>query len=90
MKDFFAAIDTPGGHMVVCIALIVLGFFAHKEGLTLQGDTLITSASAAIFFAMKGNNGGRVTITPTPMPGAATTQTSVSSTKTETIEEPKT
>ncbi len=88
MKDFFAALDTPGGHIVVCIALIVLGFSAHKEGFTLQGDTLITSASAAIFFAMKGNNGGRVTITPSPMPGA-TTQSSVSSTKTEIVEEPK-
>ncbi len=62
MKELFAALDTPGGHMAVCIMLIVIGGGMHKFGLTVQGDTMITSASAAIFFAMKGQNGGRVTV----------------------------
>lgn len=85
MKDFFAAIDTPGGHMVICMALIGMGFSAHKLGLAVQGDTLITGATAAIFFAMKGNNGGRVTISPLPLPGS-TTKTTDTATKIETSE----
>lgn len=66
MKDFFAAIDTPGGHIVVCFFLIGVGAMFHRAGLPTQGDLVFGQATAVIFKAMVGQNGGRVTVTAPP------------------------
>lgn len=60
LSAFLAAIDTPGGHMLGCFVLIFIGVFIVKMGITSQGDALISGAAAAIFMAMKGQNGSKM------------------------------
>lgn len=52
-----AALDTPGGHMIFCFSLIVLGTVMCKIGLDKQGDTVIGGAVGAGLMAMRGLNG---------------------------------
>jgi len=66
LKEFLAAIDTPGGHMIQMQMLILFGFgvlIANPP--TTAGalaHDLVVGAIGVLFGSMKGQNGGRVTI----------------------------
>ena len=47
------SLDTPGGHMVTCIGVIVLAALLHKWGIPKMED-LIVGAGAVLFAAMRG------------------------------------
>jgi hypothetical protein len=64
LKTLFSAIDTPGGHIFICMSLLVWGLIFHHVGMEKQSDACITGALAVLFMAMKGQNGGRVTVGP--------------------------
>jgi hypothetical protein len=52
------AIDTPGGHIVVCLALILIGTGLLKIGIP-RGEELIVGAGAVLFAAMRGRGGDK-------------------------------
>lgn len=52
-----AGLDTPGGHMITCFLVIVLGAVLSKIGLVEEGRGLIATASGALLAAMRGLNG---------------------------------
>ena len=68
MKDLFAALDTPGCHMVVALFLVVFGcgLLVGNGGslpdVASVAHEIIGGALAVVWVAMKGLNGGRVTI----------------------------
>ena len=45
-------LDTPGGHMLMCLVLVLLGATFHLFGVP-KGEDLIISGSGALLFAMK-------------------------------------
>ena len=51
---FVASIDTPGGHVIVCLIVMVFGFVACKLGIAKEGGELITGGAAALFLSMRG------------------------------------
>lgn len=57
LKNFFAELDTPGGHIIVCFAIMLVGATMHWIGVMDIGRDLIVGAAAAIYGAMKGRNG---------------------------------
>jgi hypothetical protein len=69
MRNFIQMIDTPGGHILVCIALIFIGAGMWKFGMP-KSDELIVGATAVIFAAMRGD--GSKSHTAASTPGAAT------------------
>lgn len=72
MKDFLAALDTPGGHMFSSIFLLIVSFFVlftvDKVSLGTLARDVGLIAIGGLGVAMKGQNGGRMTITPPPAP----------------------
>jgi len=50
---FVASIDTPGGMVLVCIVLILMGAAFSKLGIG-KGEELITLSAGALFAAMRG------------------------------------
>jgi len=59
-KGLCIALDTPGGHMVFCLALIVVGATMCKIGLTEEGKAVVGGATGAALMAMRGLSGGSV------------------------------
>ena len=53
MREFLSALDTPGGHILVCMALIGIGALFHACGVP-KAEDLIVGATAALFAAMRG------------------------------------
>ena len=56
MRGFIAQLDTPGGHIVVCFGLIVLGALLFKLGIP-KTDDLIVGATGVLFGSMRGRGG---------------------------------
>lgn len=52
-----AGLDTPGGHMIFCLLLILVGAGMHAAGMVEDGRILIGGATGAALMAMKGQNG---------------------------------
>lgn len=52
-----AGLDTPGGHMVFCLVLILVGAVMCKVGLAEEGKGVIGGATGAALMAMRGLNG---------------------------------
>ena len=48
------ALDTAGGHMIVCVILIMLGAGIELLGLREEGKGLIAAAGGAVLMAMRG------------------------------------
>jgi hypothetical protein len=46
-------IDTPGGHIVVCLVLILMGAALWKLGIP-KSDDLIIGATGVLFGSMRG------------------------------------
>ncbi|HXP88816.1 MAG TPA: hypothetical protein VN841_29110 [Bryobacteraceae bacterium] len=64
----FDALDTPGGHMVICLFLIALSALMLHFGLPDEGKALGAAATGTLFYAMTGRGGG-----PPGVPGIAGT-----------------
>ena len=76
ITDFFAAIDTAGGHMMLMTALIVLGIAAHTRN---PADPLIhdfvVGAIGVLFGSLRGENGAKKRLEPkTDTPSTTTVQ----------------
>ena len=58
-NKFLAAIDTPGGHILVCSIMIIVGGIMFKINIP-KGEDIIVGAVAVLFAAMrgKGSQGG--------------------------------
>jgi hypothetical protein len=56
MRNFIQLIDTPGGHILICVLLIFIGAGMWKMGMP-KSDELIVGATAVIFAAMRGDGG---------------------------------
>ena len=56
MRGFIAQLDTPGGHIVVCLLLIVMGALLYKAGIP-KTDDLIVGATGVLFGSMRGRGG---------------------------------
>ena len=73
----FDSLDTPGGHIVVWLAVMGLSFVFYHLGLSMEGKELQTAALVGIGYAMKGfgSLGGASNQPPatptTPEPGTA-------------------
>ena len=65
MRNFIQMIDTPGGHIVVCIILIFVGAGLWKLGMP-KGDDLIVGATGVLFAAMWGDGSKANTAASTP------------------------
>jgi hypothetical protein len=50
---FVATIDTPGGHVIVCLTLIALGASLTWFRVP-KGEDLFVAATAAVFLSMRG------------------------------------
>lgn len=61
-----SGLDTPGGHMVFCLILIVVGAIMCKVGLADEGKAVVGGATGAALMAMRGLNGGSVDRHPPP------------------------
>ena len=48
----FEQIDTPSGHILVCLALILIGAAFHKASIP-KSDDLIVGGSGALMMAMR-------------------------------------
>jgi hypothetical protein len=57
LRSILDAIDTPGGHIIVCILLIGIGAGMWKLGMP-KGDDLIVGATGVLFAAMRGAGNG--------------------------------
>lgn len=68
-KALCAALDSPGGHMIMTLGLIFFGFgylLANPPATAGQlAHDLVVGAIGVFFGAMKGQNGARVSVTPT-------------------------
>jgi hypothetical protein len=53
-REFLEALDTQGGHIVVCVGLILLGSGLFRAGIT-KAEDIILGAFGAVLLAMKGN-----------------------------------
>ena len=62
MGKLFAAIDTPGGHMVICLFLIVAGVGAHLFIQDPLLHDLVIASEGVLFGAMKGQNGAKMSL----------------------------
>lgn len=52
MKEFLEELDSPGGHMLVCVLLILLGATFHLIGVP-KSEDLIMGGSGALLMAMR-------------------------------------
>lgn len=66
MKDYIALLDTPGGHMLACLLLVVLGLAAFRYIDNNLGSTMVLGATGVLFGAMKGQNGSKMRLEPRP------------------------
>ena len=57
LKTLFGLLDSPGGHIAICVLLINIGIFAQSRGLDLSKDTLVVAALAILGRSMLGQNG---------------------------------
>ena len=58
LEQFFAAIDTPGGHIIILGTLVGTGLVMMVLGNS-DGNKLVENFSAALFLAMRGRNGAK-------------------------------
>ncbi len=76
ITDFFAAIDTAGGHMMLMTSLIVLGIAAHTRN---PADPLIhdfvVGAIGVLFGSLRGENGAKKRLEPKSDTPSTTTVT---------------
>jgi len=56
MRDLLAQLDTPGGHIVCCLILILLGAGLWAVGVP-KSDDLILGATSVLFGSMRGRGG---------------------------------
>lgn len=56
MKNFVGEIDTPGGHITICVLLLLLAAAFHKFQVP-KADDLIVFALATMGRSMLGKNG---------------------------------
>jgi hypothetical protein len=56
MRAFFNDLDTPGGHLLVCLALILLGAIFTKFGIP-KAEDMIVGAVGVLFGSMRGRGG---------------------------------
>jgi hypothetical protein len=56
MKEFFGELDSPGGHIAVCIGLILLGAALSKFSVP-KAEDLIIFALGTMGRSMLGKNG---------------------------------
>ncbi len=56
MKQFVAILDTPGGHVCACFALIVMGAALHRMG-TPKSEDVLPFALGILARSMLGQNG---------------------------------
>lgn len=56
LEGFFAAIDTPGGHICLSLVLIMMGFAFGKYG-EAYGKELMVGGFAILTRSMMGQNG---------------------------------
>jgi hypothetical protein len=72
MKDLFSALDTPGGHMAISLFLVIFGcgmlagVGETHPPLQQVAHDIVIGAVGILWMAMKGQNGGRVTVTAPP------------------------
>lgn len=52
MRTFLDGLDTPGGHMLVCFLVILLGASFHALSIP-KSDDLIIGGSSVLFMAMR-------------------------------------
>ena len=57
MKDLLAVLDTPGGHMLICLALVGFGIACAAFGLDVSKDALVIFALGVLSRSMLGQNG---------------------------------
>ncbi len=85
ITDFFAAIDTAGGHMMLMTALIVLGIAAHTRN---PADPLIhdfvVGAIGVLFGSLRGENGAKKRLEPKLDIGTTVSTTATQTTETTT------
>ncbi len=62
----FDSLDTPGGHMVLSLVLIVMGWTMIHFGDPDNGKTVLTVGYTSIAIAMKGLAGQQPTVAPPP------------------------
>ncbi len=56
MKNFVAQLDTPGGHCIVCFALLFVGAIFWKLGVP-KGDDIVVFSLGVLGRSMVGQNG---------------------------------
>lgn len=57
MKEIIGLLDSPGGHMFVCLLLIGIGIGAQALQIELSKDTLVIFALGVLSRSMLGQNG---------------------------------
>lgn len=62
MRSFLSSLDTPGGHIVVCLALMILGAAFIKAHVP-KGEDVIVGAVGVLYGSMRGRGGA-----PAPTP----------------------
>ena len=53
MRQHLEALDTPGGHMLVCLLVVLIGAAFCRVAIP-KGEDLIIGGSGALFMAMRG------------------------------------
>lgn len=83
MSKFFADIDTQGGHICIGILLVLVGVVIIKLGIATLGEYIAMQSFGVILYAMKGNNGSKMTLTPKADPASTVNATTTTTTSTE-------
>jgi hypothetical protein len=56
VREIIGQLDTPGGHILCCLVLILLGAGLWKLGVP-KSDDLIIGATGVLFGSMRGRGG---------------------------------
>jgi hypothetical protein len=57
LKELFGLLDSPGGHILVCLSLIGIGIVAQSLQIDLSKDALVVFATGVLARSMLGQNG---------------------------------
>ena len=57
MKDIIGLLDSPGGHMLMCLLLIGVGIASQALQIDLSKDALVAFSLGVLARSMMGQNG---------------------------------